>query len=459
MMTPKRPHLLDSLRFFRYGFLLCLVPMVQALFRFDMEGLLIALWQDAAILAVCLALSLALWAAARISVTPQAVVFRQGIGFHLRQTFARASIAVVEIERPLYCRFVGAARVRLYFKNYAAPHRLTVYLTKRDAAFLSETLMPVKQHSGVFTPAGFERLALVMLSANAVTTSIFLWMGVQRLNDYLEQDLEQIALEHFTRLEVFIERLLPAGSAFLVALAFCLASLTFCYSFFHTFGFSCGRSGGVIISRGGFFTKIERRVLASSVTACRVRVTPAARLLHRRPVYLTAGWFGGGDVPLMVYKAGQEHIVQALLPDFMPPARPLGDTQGKSVNQYLWQPATALALSLGLCGVAMNVLPGLLGLLGVLVALSAGCLLVSLEGFGEEGIADNPNRTLGLIYTRFFTRYEVCIFTPDRSFAVRQNPFSVNAGRSNVFVRLPAHHTFRVRGVRKARADALGWPQ
>lgn len=152
-------------------------------------------------------------------------------------------------------------------------------------------------------------------------------------------------------------------------------------------------------------------------------------------------------------------MVQALLPDFMPPARPLGDTQGKSVNQYLWQPATALALSLGLCGVAMNVLPGLLGLLGVLVALSAGCLLVSLEGFGEEGIADNPNRTLGLVYTRFFTRYEVCIFTPDRSFAVRQNPFSVNAGRSNVFVRLPAHHTFRVRGVRKARADALGWPQ
>ena len=64
MMTPKRPHLLDSLRFFRYGFLLCLVPMVQALFRFDMEGLVIALWQDAAILAVCLALSLALWAAA-----------------------------------------------------------------------------------------------------------------------------------------------------------------------------------------------------------------------------------------------------------------------------------------------------------------------------------------------------------------------------------------------------------
>ena len=106
-------------------------------------------------------------------------------------------------------------------------------------------------------------------------------MGVQRLNDSLEQDLEPIALEHFTRLEVFIERLLPAGSAFLVALAFCLASLTFCYSFFHTFGFSCGRSGGVIISRGGFFTKIERRVLASRVTACRVRVTPAARLLHR----------------------------------------------------------------------------------------------------------------------------------------------------------------------------------
>ena len=108
---------------------------------------------------------------------------------------------------------------------------------------------------------------------------------------------------------------------------------------------------------------------------------------------------------------------------------------------------------------AERLVAGVLALSCGALALGAGCLLVSLEGFGEEGIADNPNRTLGLVYTRFFTRYEVCIFTPDRSFAVRQNPFSVNAGRSNVFVRLPAHHTFRVRGVRKARADALGWPQ
>ena len=92
MMPPKRPHLLDSVRLFRYGFLLCLVPMAQALLRFDVEGLLLALWQDAAILAVCLALSLALWAAARISVTPQAVVFRQGIGVQLKQTFSRASV-------------------------------------------------------------------------------------------------------------------------------------------------------------------------------------------------------------------------------------------------------------------------------------------------------------------------------------------------------------------------------
>ena len=55
MMTPKRPHLLDSLRFFRYGFLLCMVPMVQALFRFDMEGLLIALCTLAAYRVGCMA--------------------------------------------------------------------------------------------------------------------------------------------------------------------------------------------------------------------------------------------------------------------------------------------------------------------------------------------------------------------------------------------------------------------
>lgn len=459
MMQPKRPHLLDSLRFFRYGLVLCLVPMIQALFHFDLEGLWLALQQDAVILAVCLVPSLVLWAAARISVTPQAVVFRQGVGFCLQQSFARASIAAVAIEQPLYCRFLGAARVRLYFRDYTVPRKLTVYLTKRDAFLLSETLMPVRRHSGLFTPAGFERLALAMLSANAVTTSIFLWMGVQRLNEYFEQDLEQLALEHFNRLEVLLEQLLPAGAAFLAALVFCLASITFCYSFFHTFGFSCGRSGGVIISRGGFFTKIERRIRACDVTACHVRVTPVARLLRRRPVYLTAGWFSGGDMPLIVYKAGQEHLVQALLPDFVFPSKPLGDTAGKSLNQFFWQPAVALGLCLGLCGVAMTVMPGLVGILVLLALLCTGCLLVSLEGFGREGIADNPNRTLALVYTRFFTRHEVCVFTPDRSFAVRQNPFSVRLGRSNVFVRLPARHAFRVRGVRKTRADALIWPQ
>ncbi len=456
-MPPKRPHLLDSLRFFRYGLVLCLVPMVQALFRFDLAGLFTALQQDAVILAVCLIPSLILWYAARISVTPQTISFRQGIGFCVQQTFARTSITAVEIERPLYCRFLGAARVRVYFRDYTAPRKLTVYLTKRDAFLLSETLMPVRHHSGLFTPAGFERLALSMLSANIVTTSVFLWMGVKKLNEYFEQDLEQIALEQFSRLEVLIEQLLPAGAAFLIALIFCLASITFCYSFFHTFGFSCGRSGGVIISRGGFFTKIERRILASDITACHVRVTLIARLLRRRPVYLTAGWFSGGDMPLLVYKVGREHLVQALVPNFVPPPKGLGDPSGKSLKQFFWQPAVALGLCLGLCGVALNVMPGLLGVLALLALLSAGCLLVSMEGFWQEGIAENPNRTLSLVYTRFFTRHEVCVLTQDRSFAVRQNPFSVRLGRSNVFVRLPAHRSFRVRGVRKARADTLSW--
>lgn len=164
-------------------------------------------------------------------------------------------------------------------------------------------------------------------------------------------------------------------------------------------------------------------------------------------------------MPLIVYKTGHEHLVQALVPDFVPPPKGLGDTPGKSLKQFFWKPAVALGLCLGLCGVALGVMPGLVGILALLVLLSAGCLLVSLEGFRQEGIADNPNRTLALVYTRFFTRHEICVFTPDRSFAVRQNPFSVRLGRSNVFVRLPARHSFRVRGVRKARADALGWPE
>ena len=62
-MNGRRFHIIFALRYLRYGLLLCLVPMVQALLAFDLDSMWAALTQDAAILLVCAAAALALWGA------------------------------------------------------------------------------------------------------------------------------------------------------------------------------------------------------------------------------------------------------------------------------------------------------------------------------------------------------------------------------------------------------------
>ena len=176
------------------------------------------------------------------------------------------------------------------------------------------------------------------------------------------------------------------------------------YALLHTAGFKVCRNGGVIISKGGFVTLIERRILVACVSACDVCVTPPARLLRRYPVYLSAGSFRGGDLPVLVYKKGEgADEWERLLPNFCPPDGPLCMPARKSPVQYLWQPGTLLALSLALCGVASYAMPQILPMLFVPVVLALAGLLVSLEGlFPLKACTQNANRTLSVCHTRFF---------------------------------------------------------
>ena len=86
-------------------------------------------------------------------------------------------------------------------------------------------------------------------------------------------------------------------------------------------------------------TKTERRVRLRCVSACDIRVTPAGRLLRRYPVFIAAGSFTGGEVPLFVVKKGQEARVEALLPGYSKPDGPLCDPARKSPVQYFGNPA------------------------------------------------------------------------------------------------------------------------
>ena len=56
-----RFHIIYTLKYIRYGLILCLVPMIQALFLWDFDSLYSALRQDAIILTVMGVLSLCIW--------------------------------------------------------------------------------------------------------------------------------------------------------------------------------------------------------------------------------------------------------------------------------------------------------------------------------------------------------------------------------------------------------------
>ena len=454
-MNGRRFHILYCLRLFRYALLLCLVPMVQALIAFDWTSLFTALKQDAAILLFFLAVSLVRWYVTGFALTQDSFEAQTGVFVHSKYTFSKSSVAVLEIVRPLYCRLLGASRVTLYFHNYAAPRRFQCYLTKRDAQALADLLMPVRQDHSIFSPTGYEKLSFVMLSANVITACAFAWVSLDRIQEVLGDSLRQLAWMQFEQIELLVERILPAGLAALATLFFLVGGLTFLYAFLHTAGFRVCRNGGIIISKGGLVTKTERRVRLRCVSACDIRVTPAGRLLRRYPVFIAAGSFTGGEVPLFVVKKGQEARVEALLPGYSKPDGPLCDPARKSPVQYLWKPGALLALGLALCGVAFNVLPGVLPVLAAWVLGALGCMIVSLEGLRREGLHKNENRTLSVVFTRFFTRHEVCVLTQDLAYTLFEHPFSVSEGRCDVTVCLPCRVRYKARGVLQYQARSI----
>ena len=443
----KRFHIFYAVRYLKYGFLLCLIPMIQALLAFDLPSLFTALRQDAFILLLCSVVALWLWWNTNFIYQDRSLFVQQGVIFERKYVFQAACVAAIEIHRPLHCRLFGASKLTLYFKDFFAPQTFLLYLPKKTAAEIAEQLMPVKQNNSVFAPTGFERLAFVMLSANVLTSGVFIWMSAKQLTEIFGEQVQVMAVENFSRIELWLEQFLPAGMAVLTALLFVVISITFLYSLLHTAGFTVCRNGGIIINKGGLITKIERRISVQAVSACNVRITPVARLLRRYPLYLSAGSFKGGDIPLMVYRKNMPQAPEILLQNFTQPDAPLCVPARKSVWQYLWLSLTCLSLSLGLCGVAVAVMPGILPILAVPVLLSGAGMLQAYEGFLKEGICKNKNRTLSITFTRFFTRHEVCVFTPNVAYTTYQHPLSLNAGRADFTVSLPCRLRYKARGI------------
>ncbi len=426
--------------------------MVQALFAFDLNALINAVFQDIFILLFFAALAVIFWYNTLFEVKNDEIFIKSGVFFQYSRVYKKQSICVLDIKRPVYYRLFGAAKVTLYFNNHARAKKVTFVLPKKVTALFAENIMPIKKQNSVFAPVGFERFVLVLLSANILTTAIFLWYTLQTVSDFSGRgivEVTQLASENFLRFEKILEQFLPAGIAFLAAIIFGIASFLFLNSFFTTGGLRVCRWGGIILCTCGVLSKTERRIDIKSVTSCDVRVTPTSRILKRYAVYVTAGSFVQNDFPVMIIKKEELHLPQNLFADYSPSNVTLSreNIKRKSIVQYLYKPALCLLLSLAVLSLALYFAPKSVPAFGVIVALCLGACLQSLEGYFKEGICENKNRTLSLHYTRLFTLHKVCIFSPFSLHTFFQTPFGVRKKYATFYSRLPSGKTYRARGV------------
>lgn len=448
-----RFHFIYILKYTRYAVILSVIPLLRALLRFDLPSLFAALQQDGLIFVGTALFALAQWTASGIRVQDGQLQIRRGAVLRLRVRAELSGIGAVQLHRPLYCRMVGATELTIWDRYSRRKYR--VYLWAGQAAALADQVLPVYPGRAVFSPAGAERLQFAVLSANLITTGVVSALAAQRTADLLGEEWNRFAIGRLEWVEQMVERVLPTGTAWLVTLGLALASIAVLRSFLHTAKVQVCRSGGVILSRGGVVNKTERRVLAAAVTSCEIRVTPLARLLGRSAVYIQAGGFHGDDLPLLVYKGGDDGALRRLLPEFYLSRSRLVKAPGRSLAQFLWRPGALVLLCGALCGVAVWALPEMVPLLVIPLLLSLVGLAVSAEAFFTETLARTPGRSLEIRFGRFLTQHRVCVFSPDAAFVFRQHPLLYSRQICNVTVKLPGGKWYQARGIPEWETDNL----
>ena len=450
-------HIVYILKYIRYGIFLSLLPLLRVLLSWDLQALLLALWQDAAILLGMLVLAIAIWRQSSFRLEEDAFVLCQGLFFRRKITVRTSQLAAVVLHRPLYLRVLGGTRVELHSAT-CQPRVVQCHLSKRHAALLTEVLMPVEQDAVLYAPSGAERVRFTMLSANILTTAALVLFSARQTEKILGEDvgqlLGQLALDNLNRLEQLAELILPAGIAWVATLVFTLWGIALFFSLLSTSHFRVGRSGGIIHAKGGILNHSEQRIALAFLTYCDVRITPVARLMRCAPVYLQAGSYTT-PLPLFMYKKGREGLLQALVPGFCEVKKKSQRLLDRSLPQFFWKGGVVFLLSIALWAVSVWKLPQWSMMLLIPVVLGVGLLAVSLEGWLWESIFQLSAGVTCACYTKAFTRHECCILTQDFCLQTMQTPFTQQVARCNLTLFLPSGEKLLIRNLKQYEAHKI----
>ena len=257
MTAEKRFHPFAALHILRKTILVYLLPLVQVLFGRNWDALRAALLQALALFALLSLISWAVLHASRWQLDDKGdLLVRWRLGLRLDRTLRVGAVAALTIDRPLLHRFAGASRIKLYPAGQSRP--MTLYLTRQDAAWLADRLLPVEQPS-FHKPRGGEKLALAVLGANGLSTLALLALAVRQSRSYAP-DAQTLAFAHLSQLAAFASRWLPMSTAWLLVLGCALAGASFARSGAQVAHYIVWGTDTQLGSRGGLLRQYEMRL-------------------------------------------------------------------------------------------------------------------------------------------------------------------------------------------------------
>ena len=354
-MTEHRLHPFAALRVLRKTLVLYLVPLLRVLFERNWAALRAALRQDLILFLLVCALSWVILHASSWSLDESGTFcLHWKLLFRFDRTVRGASLAALTIERPFYYRLAGASRVTLYPVGEPKQRTLTLCLRRADAQHLADQLLPIEAPS-LHRPKGGERAALGLLGANSLSTLALFLLAIRQTQQ--GPDRYELAFAQINFLAGLAARWLPAGAAWLLAFSGFLLGLSLLRSFVQTVHYEVWHTSTQIGSRGGWLDRFECRVKSDQISFADVRLSPFARLMRCWPVFVTAGSCSP-ELPLFVYRSGEEALFRELLPEFRMPPDLLARTEQRSL--IFFAPAGApFVLCALLTLLSRSTLPGL----------------------------------------------------------------------------------------------------
>lgn len=441
-MTEKHLHPFAALQIFRKTLVLYLVPLVNVLFERNWEALRAALRQDIVLFLLVCGVSWVILRASSWSLDENGTLcLHWKLLFRFDRTVRGASLAALTIERPFYFRLAGASRVTLYPMGEPEKRTLTLCLTKGDAAQLADQLLPVEAPS-LHRPKGGERAALGLLGANGLSTLALFLLAIRQSRQ--GPDRYELAFAQISFLAGLAARWLPTGAAWLLAFAGFLLGLSLIRSFVQTVHYEVWHTADQIGSSGGWLDRFEIRVKTAEISYADVRLSPFARLLRRWPVFVTAGGCSP-ELPLFVYRSGEEALFRELLPEFRMPPDLLARTEQRSLI-FLAPAGIPFALCALLTLISVYTLPSLtVTLLFPTVFFAAG-LAGGMMGYRREGVWLRDGQ-LTLRRQRGIYLHSICVFHPDLCLTANQSPWAANVDRTNLTFAFPGRVKLTVRSV------------